>query len=324
MRVAALVACVLAARGASAVAAEKTGRYTVDIRVDVQEQWRHGTDHSTFKALETYRIVTHVQSDGEAVSFNSKDPAYAEQQMARAARVQAAVQKAQGRQPAPAPTAESYAAAHQQLAARLEKERLACGTDTACLMALAMRVSQESAAIGMPGAAPGDAQAAEGGDDDGEARFLNYAGYEGCPTQIDIRIDQRSEGAYADVSGMIPWTVVSTASSKGSETDRMIQCLHATTVYDTKARTIYTDGFATPAIRGHRVAKDRLTGESVNDNAEVIGNAQALRWVSEQLRRAPASGTRSVVLTPDPVTRAPAGARLDGRIKVDLSWRFEP
>ena len=312
----------------SAAAGEKIGRYTVDITVDGQGSWKRGNDWSKSTTRETYHVVTSVKSDGEPDSVNTKDPQYAQKQMAKAARVQAAVQKAQGRAPAAAPpTQEAYVAQQKALAEQMQKAQVACKGDRSCLMQAAMQMSQQSAAIPPP-AMPGMPSAGSGAVDDPDAeednRYLNYFGYEGCPTQIAIKIDQRSQGAYADVSGMIPWTTTQTADTTGTDHDRMMQCLSATTVYDFKSKTIFTDGFGTPGVRGRYHSKDKLQGETVNDNAEIGGSKEALEWVANLLRQAPASGSKSTVLKPREAGKGSDGAVTDGQIKVSVTWRFDP
>lgn len=309
-------------------AADKIGRYTVEITVDGQKKWRRGSDWSTSTMRETYRIVTSVKSDGKPDSVNVKDPAYAQKQMAKAARVQAAVQKAQGRTAsAPPPTQEAYIAQQKALAEQMQKAQTACKGNQSCLVQAAMQLSQQSAAIAqppMPGMPPVDPGAADEAEEEDDDRYLNYFGYEGCPTQIAIKIDQRHEGAYADVAGMIPWTTTQAADTKGTDHDRMMQCLAATTVYDIKDKTIYTDGFGTPAIRGRYHSKDKMQGETVNDDAEIMGTKEALEWVSQLLRHAPASGSKSTVLKPSDAGKRTDGAVTDGQIKVSVTWRFEP
>lgn len=309
-------------------AAEKIGRYTVEIAVDGQKTWKRGNDWSKSTMRETYRIVTSVKSDGEPDSVNVKDPNFAQEQMAKAARVQAAVQKAQGRSAtATPPTQEAYIAQQKALAEQMQKAQAACKGNQSCLVQAAMQLSQQSAALPqppMPGMPPVDPGAADESDTEDEARFLNYFGYEGCPTQIAIKIDHRHEGAYADVSGMIPWTTTQTADTKGTDHDRMMQCLAATTVYDVKDRSIYSDGFGTPAIRGRYHSKDGMQGETVNDDAEINGSQEALEWVSQLLRHVPASGSNSTVLKPREAGKGPDGSVTDGQIKVSVTWRFDP
>lgn len=268
-----------------------------------------------------------MKSNGESDSVNTKDPQYAQKQMAKAARVQAAVQKAQGRNPAAAaPTQEAYITQQKAMAEQMQKAQVACKGDRNCLMQAAMQMSQQSAALSPPPMPGMPAAADSGGDNEEEEdnRFLNYFGYEGCPTQIAIKIDQRSEGAYADVAGMIPWTATQTADTQGTDHDRMMQCLAATTVYDLKSGTVYTDGFGTPGVRGRYYSKDKLQGETVNDNAEINGNKEALEWVAQLLRQAPASGTKSTVLKPREAGKGSDGSVTEGQIKVSVTWRFDP
>lgn len=312
-------------------AGDRIGRYVVEIRIEGTQSWKAGSDHAKSSTVEQYRIVTHVKSDGVLDTVNVKDPQFAQKQLAKAAQVQQAVRKAQGRNAGTGvATPEAYAALQQDLAAQAQKEQAACKGDTACLMQMAVRYSQQSAAIGYPAGAAATgtdigADAAEDGGDE-EARYLNYFGYEGCPTEISIRIDRHSEGAYADVAGMIPWTSTQTAQSQGSEVDRKLQCLAATTVLDVRSATIYTDGFGVPAVRGRSVRKDRLHAQTVNEDAEVPASREALEWVSQQLRQAPAAGSKSTTLVPRAVMsgNAPEQARIEGRITVSLSWKFEP
>lgn len=323
---AAAAALLLSASAASA--GEKTGRYTVEITVDGQKSWNRGNDWSKSTMRETYRIVTTVKSDGEPDSVNIKDPNFAQKQMAKAVRVQAAVQKAQGRSATAAPpTQESYIAQQTALAERMQKAQAACKGNQSCLVQAAMQLSQQSAALPqppMPGMSPVDPGAADESDDEEEARYLNYFGYDGCPTQIAIKIDHRHEGAYADVSGMIPWTTRQTADTDGTDHDRKMQCLAATTVYDIEEKSIYTDGFGTPAVRGRYHSKDKMQGETINDHAEVNGTKEALEWVSQLLRHAPASGSKSTVLEPREAGKGSDGSVTDGQIKVSVTWRFDP
>jgi len=322
---AAAAALILSAPTVSA--AEKIGRYTVEITVEGQKTWNRGNDWSKSTMRETYRIVTSVKSDGEPDSVNVKDPSVAQKQMAKAARVQAAVQKAQGRSATASPTQEAYIAQQKALAGQMQKAQAACKGDQSCLVQAAMRLSQQSAALPqppMPGMPPVDPGAADASEEDEEARYLNYFGYEGCPTQIAIKIDHRHQGAYADVSGMIPWNTTQTADTQGTDLDRKMQCLAATTVYDIKDKTIHTDGFGMPGVRGRYHSKDKMQGETVNDDAEVNGTKEALEWVSQLLRHAPASGSKSTVLKPREAGKGSDGSVTDGHIKVGVTWRFDP
>ncbi len=140
-------------------------------------------------------------------------------------------------------------------------------------------------------------------------RYLSYVGYEGCPTDIHIRIDKNGSGATADVQGMAPFTHKEQADSRGTDLDRKMQCLSRTTVYDTCERRIYTDGFGVPAVRGLYLHAERGRPEVRNPDAEVSGSREALERVSRQLRAAPASGTLTTTMAGGRNNRWPVALR---------------
>lgn len=314
----------------TALAAEQIGRLTVEIRIEGAQEWKAVQDHASLKISEYYRIVTHVKSNGEADSVNTKDPGYADQMMAKAAAVQRQVQKAQGRPAVAAPkTQQEYMARQQALAEQMQKGQAACKGDMNCLTRLAQQYAQQSAAIAYP------TPAQSGISDETllrdpapeDYRFLNYFGYEGCPTDIQIRINNSGAGAFADVNGMVPFTDVEQADSRGTDHDKKMQCLHQTTVYDTRDRKIYTDGFGLPAVRGLYLYQEGGHREVRNTDAEITYASEALDWVSQQLRIAPASGALTTTLPASArplVGIATAGAKYSGQLKVTLNWKFEP
>lgn len=313
-----------------APAAERTARFTVEVKVQGHQSWRAGTDWARTDIDEHYRITTHVRSDGELQNVNPKDPAFAQQQLAKAAAVQRTVARQLGKTGPQPRTEAEYAAAQQALAAQAQREQAACGQDTACLIGVATRIGQQSAAIVYPTAPAADAaeDAALLAEDDDPAgyRYMYYAGYEGCPTEIQIRIQRRSRGEYADVAGTIPWTATQTGDSRGTDIDHRMQCLSATTVYDERTRQIFTDGWGTPAVVGRYESEDRMQGRVVNDQSPLSGDAEALEWVASVLRQAPASGSRSTTLVPRLIRsgHSPDGAEIGGALQVRVDWRFDP
>ncbi len=101
--------------------------------------------------------------------------------------------------------------------------------------------------------AAGAAPTAHLDDEEGapeEERYLDYFGYEDCPGEIHIRIDTTSEGATADVAGMVPFKQADTADYRGKEHDLTMQCLGSRLLYDLKARKIYIDDIGHPGPRG--------------------------------------------------------------------------
>ncbi len=320
----------------SASAADQLARLTIDVTVEGVKTWKNGDDHSTSNITEKYHLMTHVQASGEPSSVNIKDPQFAQQQMATAAQVQLKVREAQARAGKPVPkaaaTQEEYMEQQKKLAEDMQKGHVACKGDVTCLMKLSQEYAQQSAMMSYPpaeGAAPPASLDANLDDDEDEApeeeRYLDYSGYEGCPGEIHIRINNTSEGATADVSGMVPFKQADTADYRGTEHDLMMQCLGSTLVYDLKARKIYTDGIGHPAPRGSYRYWDSLHGETLNEEAAVPTTSIAWEWVAKTLRIADASGSANTML---PVEGANAGggdgSQVSGQIKVDMTWKFEP
>ena len=102
-----------------------------------------------------------MQSSGEPSSVNTKDPQFAQQQMAKAAQVQQKVREAQARAGKPVPkaatTQEEYVAQQKKLAEDMQKGQAACAGDLGCLMKLSQDYAQQSAMMSYPpaaGAAP--------------------------------------------------------------------------------------------------------------------------------------------------------------------------
>lgn len=321
--------CLLLA-GNSSVAADRLGRLTVEVRVEGAQSWQMGQDYSNSRISEQYKLVTTVKSDGQLDSVNTKDPQFAQKQMTKAAGVQKAVREAQARSGTAVPrapaTQEEYLAQQKKLAEDMQKGQAACKGEMNCLMKLAQDYSQKSAMITAPGAAAESAEAVDGEEDVEDDRYMNFFGYEGCPGEIQIRINNTSEGATADVSGMVPFKQSDTADYRGTELNRKMQCLGSNLVYDTKARKIYTDGIGHPTPRGSYRYWDRLHGETLNKDTDITTHTIAWEWVVKNLWIAEASGSATATL---PATKTPLvgatreGSRVSGQIKVHLNWKFE-
>jgi hypothetical protein len=332
---AAIAALMLASVSVSAD--EQLARLTIDVTVEGTKSWKNGSDYSNSKISEKYHLMTHVQSSGEPSSVNTKDPQFAQKQLAVAAQVQQKVREAQARagQPVPkqATTQEEYLAQQQKLAADMQKGQAACAGDMSCLMKLSQEYAQQSAMLSYPpadGAAPA-ASLDEEADAPEEERYLDYYGYEGCPGDIHIVINNTSEGATADVSGMVPFKQADTADYRGNDLNLKMQCLASTLVYDIKEKKIYTDGIGHPAPRGSYRYWDRLHGETLNEDSEVPTNSIAWEWVAQNLRIADATGSASTTLpvNGENAGAAPAGvggdgSQVSGNITVNMTWQFEP
>ena len=157
---------------ATALAAPKRARLTVEVKVEGTEGVvGTGTDRTSAKFREGYSLVTYVESDGELAQFNSKDPEYAQKMMGLAQGVHAKVNKAQGKAPVKKMT-------QQQIQDYVKTKQAACGADQGCLMKLAMEAQELMSNMDVGGAtAAGNAGAYTG---DEPPRFLNYFGFEKC------------------------------------------------------------------------------------------------------------------------------------------------
>lgn len=319
------------------MAADPLARLTIDVTVEGVRNWKNGQDYSNSKISEQYHLMTHLQSSGEPSSVNTKDPNFAQQQMATAAMVQQKVREAQVRSGKSVPkapaTQEEYMEQQKKLAEDAQKGQVACKGDMSCLMKLSQEYAEQSAMISYPPAegAPSTASFDDDEEEPDEERYLDYFGYEGCPGEIHIRVNNTSEGATADVAGMVPFKQADTADYRGNELNLKMQCLSSNLVYDLKARKIYTDGIGHPGLRGSYYYWDSLHGETLNEDAEVIPTSIAWEWVANTLRIADASGSASTTL---PISMsnagaAPAGvggdgAQVTGQININMKWKFEP
>ncbi len=319
-----MMACLLAliALPITLPAAEKNGRLVVDIEVEGTQTWHAGRDHGRARIVERYHLLIPLRSDGVPSSVNAIVPGYAGTQIGRAAQAQRNAMRRQGIVVAPSPATPEVAMALQEaLAGEMQKQQASCGGDTACHARMAVRYAQESAAIAYPGAVV----AGDGGD--GAERFLYYSGYPGCSAEIDIRIDNVSEGAYADAGGMIPVIDKAEARYAGNAGERNVLCQSQQLVYDLKEDRIYMYGLNPAAARGFYQRSERGQIRVRSADIEVGGFAELLEWVNAQLRQAPDAGERSAVLRPPArplVGIATAGATFDGSIEVRLDWRFLP
>lgn len=310
----------------SAHAAETYGRLTVDIRIDGEQNWSAQQDWGKTKIAERYRVVTHVQWDGELQTVDTLAPDYAEKQIAKGAAIQRRVAEVQQRTGTAPKNVPKTPEEQQALMQRMQTEQLACNNDPQCLMNLAMRYAPVMNAMAMQ-AMPQPETGAPEIDLDAEEvpRYAHYYGYEGCPTTIEMHVDYRAEGAWADVGGMVPWKETYSAHDRGNDLQRKMQCLGQQMSFDRQTNSFHSLGFSLPLPRGSRVYWDRLHGEERGDG-EVPTTGEALAWASEQMRAAPASGSRRTTLKPDRPRggTVTTGARHDGEIRVQIDWRFEP
>lgn len=308
------IATVLAALAAlatlpPAIAGERLGTLTVNLKVTGHEEWRNqqGTDSAKVRYSQNVSFSTVVKSDGEEVDFNSKDPGYAQQQMARAAQVSLAVTRAQGQKPI----------TQAEFEARVKKEQAACGSDMQCLMNLTGRISQWTTQM-----MAGTSQAAP--MQQGSGSYLNFYGFENCGAKIHIDLQGRTEGHYADVQGPVPFSVEFKANHDAGRLEQEALCTQSNFVLDMPQKTFHGDGWLVQSPKGTTTRVDR--GRTTTSQGEIPFREEIIVWASEQLREAPLSGLRKATLQmrssngtgiPFAVTQG------EGVAEVEMSWRFQ-
>ena len=121
-----------------AIAAEKSGRLAVDIKVEGTQSWHAARDHGRARITERYRLLIPLRSDGVPSSVNAVAPNHSLTQIGRAVQAQREAMKRQGIAVTPFPTTPEVAMARQEaLAAETRQQQAACGEEMACLTRLA-------------------------------------------------------------------------------------------------------------------------------------------------------------------------------------------
>jgi hypothetical protein len=340
-------------------AAERLGRLSIELKVTGTETMRNGSDHATTQIAQSIRLNTVVRSDGELMAIDTKAPDYAQKMQAQAAAQEARTREVQAMQQRNAQNQRAQGAVPPQMApvsqadmmARVQAMQAKCGTDQQCLMNEAMKMSAQQVAgndeaLQKRLQVHGDERArcerdfakdarkraacldaaevragGTGGDNyeaEADLRYLNFYGFDNCGAQVSATIDDRTSGRYADVQGMVPYTVTRKADWKADATQVRIVCTAYNPVLDVKSRTITTDGLALPEVRGRYARSDR--GRTEGGEEALPLRSEAIAWASEQLRQAPASGTRKATL---PIKSTSGQDTVEGNLVVELSWRFE-
>jgi hypothetical protein len=311
---AACLAVLVAFTSATAVAAPRRARLTVDVKAEGSERVvGNGSDQASAKFREGWTIVTFFETDGELAQFNTKDPQYAQKMMGMAQGVQAQVNKAQGKAPA-------KKMSQQQIQEYVQKKQAACGTNQDCLMKLATEAQELMMNMDAGGAtAAGNAGAYTG---DEPPRYLNYFGFDNCGATTHVHVDRTTQGTYGDVQGAVPYTVVDKADYRSDANEIRLICNAHSLVIDTQDDTFFMDALAGLSPKGTSTKTVGGKTETSTGEAPVHGDYQT--WVLEQLRHAPRSGTRNttVKLTTGPSAALHAG-RYSGQANVTLTWRLE-
>ena len=350
-----------AAPNPAQAASERLARYTVELRIDGREQWSQGGDSERTTISQRLRLVTTVRTDGQLAEVNTKDPEHARQAMARSAQVHAAVHRAQapaapmppGARPGGMPGAMPGAMTQPQMMAQVMQMQARCQGDMTCLQRAAAEMAAAQVAPSDAGAqarmtAYGEAyrrcesehardkrrreaciaaleqrHGTATADDDGDPRYLNYFGFEGCHSEMTASIDDRIEGRYADVQGTVPYAVSRRAQHQANAVERSLLCSQHAFVLDTRTGRLWGDGLLTTDVRGQVNRRER--GRDQVSDTSLSLRPEAVLWAMQQLRQSPKSGSARITLPLDGArTRgAAAGGRHEGTVDVELSWRFD-
>jgi hypothetical protein len=163
-----------------------------------------------------------------------------------------------------------------------------------------------------------------GGSDDSDADdavatpYLYFAGRAGCQIDVATRIDDRIEGAFADVQGQVAFT--QTAQADYRHRDGGV-CPLLQAVLDTRSGRLWTQITLSPSEpQGVVTRSEKGRKPQRTETAVPLQWLEAQGWVQERLTRLGVRGEDRVKLP----AGAAAGARPDGQVEVQMRWRFEP
>jgi hypothetical protein len=291
-----------------------------------------------------------LASDGVPAMNNPLDPADGRRQAERGQRTQHKVQAALERQrggPAAMVPAPDMAA----MQARAMQMQAQCGQDRECLMreASAMASARVAAAAGgnasvqarLQGygaaiqacerqhkaaaareACIAQARRQHGGSDESDhdeavdTPYLYFVGRTACQVDIANRIDERIQGAFADVQGQVGFT--QTALAELRHRDAAL-CPLLQAVLDTRSGRLWTAITLSPTEPQGVITRS----ESARKTERTTGGVplqwhEASDWLQRKLSQLSAAGEDQL--------RLPAGrpGRPDGQTEIKLRWRFEP
>lgn len=327
-----LAAALLAFAGAAHAEGALQRRLHLEIDL-LREAGFSGVERGQARLAQKLDLQVVLASDGTRMPNNPLDPDDSRRQFERGQRIQRKVQaalEASGRAPAPSdpPSLQAMQVAMQ---AQAQSMQARCGQDRDCLMREAMAMSASiSATTNAPGIAPNsatqDAASTSGkskgghprpaGDDDDadepeEAPYLMFTGASDCRLDAATTIDERIEGSFDDVQGVVPFTA--TTKAAGRERDAVV-CPLVQAVLDTRDGRLWSR--VLPVLRGvpgTRVRSEQGRTPQRSDAAVLPRWHEGDAWLNERLSRLGAQGS-------DQLERPLPG----GRLVLRVSWRFAP
>lgn len=334
---AALLAAALPLTGAAAGPSER--RLQIEIEYTREARFT-GIEQGRSQLAQTLNLQLVLATDGVAMLNNPLDPEDSRRQLERAQRTQQKVQAALNKQgraaPADVPSAAAMQAQAQALLAR-------CGQDRDCLMREAQAMSAAQVAGGNPqvqarlqaygnavracerqhaaGAAReaciAQARRQSGGADETdsdegvETPYLHFSGLGACRMDAAMKIDERIDGSFGDVQGIVPFTTVTQAEGRDRET-RLCHFVQA--VLDTRNGRLWA--VVLPALHGvpgTSVRTEKGRKPQHNDGLKLPQWHEAQDWLNARLLNLSAGGS-------DRLQRPLPGGQLD----LKLRWRFVP
>jgi hypothetical protein len=307
-------------------------RLVLDIELQRQGPVQAGADRGEQRLAQRWQLSALLASDGAPIPYNPLDPEDHRRQLQAA---QSAQRMATAAPMAPMPDVAALQAKAQALQAR-------CGQDSACLMREASALS----AAAMPGVNPGsqgrlqaygnaaaacekqpagkarDACRAEarrqagGGvdapEDSGPATpYLIFNGAMACGLQITAKLDDRVQGRFGDVQGLVPYT----ETAQGSETRRDdTPCPTLQAVLDTRNGRLWTSlGILALDVQGVRIREEAGRRPQRHEGRMSLQWLEAQAWLQQHLVQLSADGQDQA--------RLPAGT---AQVEIRMKWSFKP
>jgi hypothetical protein len=290
--------------GGLAQAAPQSGKLTVDVRVTGKTVWTEGQDRATKTFTHVYHLVNPTVTDGKLDGVNNLDPAY----LAKVKKLSAAV-------PTPAAPSQDQTARMKALGEKLQKQQAECKGNQACLMKLAMDAQSQMSAV-MP-AAPAPASLPEV---EFEERYLHYFPKAGCKSDFTAVVQEKTEGVYGDVQGMVPYSITSDANMRATGTEAEMSCMAGQISTDEKTRTLFSHGLGWPGIKAKTVRIDGKRRSSADEEVKLPN--EVAEFISAHFRKAAFSGKlrQAIKAKPESVKE---GHTFGGEYIVELSWNFQ-
>ncbi len=317
-------------------AADTARRLKIDLEVRRDGSVQQGAEQGRGKLVQQLTLTAVLHSDGTPMVNNPLDPEDGKRQLERAQRSQQKVQAAQarvGNAPAPAPDMAAMQARAQQLIAK-------CGQDRECLMREASAMSAAQAAGGdratqarlqaygqaaaacerQQGKAREACQAearrkAGGGEEEPdevvETPYLMFTGRAACRLETTVKIDNRVEGSFNDVQGVVPFT--ETTQAQQARRDDVF-CPMLQVVLDQRNGRLWTHVMAVDSANGVNVRSEKGRAPQRSEGPVSLRWMEAGPWIQKRLTDLSAGGEDRV--------RVPAAG--GGQAEAVLRWRFEP